>query len=384
MPLWLLMRCMLSEKRPIIFYISDTSSHISHSDIFNESFKLVPLEINTSLNIIKNGIGILLECDVLLEKHCENILAQHSLMQKVPLCILASENPNTDLIQSLSLHLQTVSFIHNQIERNPEYEWKKITAFFLSVAKSSGYNDFKQQSRDHSDVLETLRMVAHQWRQPINLISMEAINLMVLANLDTAIKSKTVLKSADLISQQTQRMSDILKSILNMGKEGRLKHLFTINTICDSIFYFFNNQFKNQNIELSLHQTHGETQIYGFQTDLEEVLINLIANARDAYIQRNLANKRIITLSVNVTSDKYIFSIQDEAGGIPNEIQEKIFEANFSTKLKGEGFGIGLHVARLIIEKEFGGTLSLKSNHSGSEFIVTLPRSDLSNLKFIH
>lgn len=117
---------------------------------------------------------------------------------------------------------------------------------------------------------------------------------------------------------------------------------------------------------------------------MEEVLINLIANARDAYIQRNLANKRIITLSVNVTSDKYIFSIQDEAGGIPNEIQEKIFEANFSTKLKGEGFGIGLHVARLIIEKEFGGTLSLKSNHSGSEFIVTLPRSDLSNLKFIH
>lgn len=375
---------MLSEKRPIIFYISDASYPISHGDFFNESFELIPLEINTSLNIIKNGIGILLECDVLLEKHCENILEQHPLMPKVPLCIIASENPNADLIQSLSLHLQTVSFIHNQIEINSEYEWKKITAFFLSVTKSSCYNDFKRQSRDDSNVLETLRMIAHQWRQPINLISMEAINLMVLANLDTAIKSKTVLKSADLISQQTQRMSDILKSILNMGKEGRLKHLFTINTICDSIFYFFKDQFKNQNVELSLHKTHGETQIYGFQTDLEEVLINLIANARDAYIQRNLSNKRVITLSVDVTSDKYIFSIQDEAGGVPNEIQEKIFEANFSTKLKGEGFGIGLHVARLIIEKEFGGTLSLKSNHRGSEFIVTLPRSDLSNLKFIH
>lgn len=371
---------MLSKKCPIIYHFSDTSSLVSSRDILNELFDLVPIETNPIINIAKNAAGILLETDVLLKTHCDHILEYNPL----PLCIISSETPDDDLLQSLALHLQTVRFSRSHIEQNPENEWKKITDYFLSHPKYENPHDCKQPPINRSEVIETLRMIAHQWRQPINLISMEAINLMVLGNLDTTIKSKAVLKSADLISQQTQRISDILKSILNMGKEGRLKHLFTIKAICDSIFSFFNEQFKNQNIELSIVQSDQETQIYGFQTDLEEVLINLIANARDAYIQNNFSHKRIITLTADVTTDNYIFTIQDEAGGIPSDIQEKIFDADFSTKLKGEGFGIGLHVARLIIEKEFGGSLSLKSNLSGSEFIITLPRSDLSNLKFIH
>ena len=89
----------------------------------------------------------------------------------------------------------------------------------------------------------------------------------------------------------------------------------------------------------------------------------------------------LVSLSKTFNAD--VFIIKDEAGGVPEAIQTKIFETNFSTKSKGEGFGIGLHIARIIIDQEFGGTLTLQSNQVGSEFIIKIPRTDLSNLKFI-
>lgn len=380
---WLLTRCILFNRRLVILHITDNTSEVVPSHIFNESFILIRLEKDTPLNIKQKAVGILLDTHILMEHHYEIIYENRPFILNATLCICTDYYDNT-LAQSISLLMQTVYFSRNQIEENYEYEWNRISTFFLSNTKAKDYNNIKKESEYRNDVMETLRMIAHQWRQPVNLISMEAINLMIHANIDTTIKAKSVLKSANLISQQTQRISDILKSILNIGKEGRLKHLFSINGIYDSIILFFNEQFKNQNIELIIEPLDEDIQIYGYQTDLEEVLFNLIANARDAYMQNTLEGTRIITLSTTIELYKYIFTIKDEAGGVPIDIQEKIFEANFSTKHKSGGFGIGLHVARLIIEKEFGGTLSLQSNKTGSKFLITIPRNDISTIKFIH
>ncbi len=238
-------------------------------------------------------------------------------------------------------------------------------------------------NHNRSEAIEALRVVAHQWRQPLNLISVEAMNLIVQASLQENVDSKEILKSAQTISDQVQRMSDVLKSLLDLGKIQKRKELFCINDLLKTLQNFFDEQLKNENITLNVEFPSQQFKIIGFYHDLREVLVNLITNAKDAYVQNPHIKTREISLHVSMFQNNYYFSIQDRAGGVPKAIRSKIFEPNFSTKKSGDGFGIGLHVAKIIIEQEFGGALAYESIENGSRFLIEIPSGDLDNLRYI-
>ncbi|MCD6258822.1 MAG: HAMP domain-containing histidine kinase [Helicobacteraceae bacterium] len=237
--------------------------------------------------------------------------------------------------------------------------------------------------KDRSKTIEALKVIGHQWRQPLNLISMEAINLNVQANLEENVDSKSVLESTKRIEEQVQRMSLVLKSILNLGSEQRYKDLFSINDLFSSIEAAFLDESKKKEVILTIDYLKEDKQIFGFMTDLQEVLLNLINNAKDAYKDKLNGKEKSIFLSASCTDSYYIFVVQDAAGGIPQPIADKVFEQNFSTKITGEGFGIGLYIAKLIIENEFDGVIEFISTQEGTEFRIKIPRNDLSSLKLI-
>lgn len=238
-------------------------------------------------------------------------------------------------------------------------------------------------SQNRSETIEALRVIAHQWRQPLNLISVEAMNLIVQASLQEKVDSDEILKSAQSISDQVQRMSDVLKSLLDLGKVQKRKELFCINDLLKTLQDFFNEQLKKEHISLEIEFPSQQFNILGFYHNLQEVLVNLIANAKDAFLQNPQIQNREISLQVSLFKNTYRFSVRDNAGGIPPSIREKIFEPNFSTKKAQDGFGIGLHVAKIIIEQEFGGTLSYEALEDGSHFLIEIPSGDLNNLKYI-
>ena len=373
----------MNSKTLKIIYLNNKTDAISFPKEFLKFFEIIDIKTDQQYIVSEETIGIILDINRLDENVCDVLMSNKSLTSNIGICVI-TEDYQLASLQQISISFQTVLFTQEQFKNSPASIWKSITEFFISFSKIRYYNQVIKHTNNRSETIETLRVIAHQWRQPINLISMESINLMVKASLDTKIISKEIIKSSNIISEQTQRMSNVLKSILNLGKVQRTKELFSINKLLESIEELYTEQFYKEDVSLVIEYLKEDNQIYGFFTDLHEVIVNLISNARDAYIQNMGDKSETILLNVNVNLDEYLFTVKDRAGGVPEPIREKIFEPNFSTKTGEEGFGIGLHIAQLIIKQEFKGKISLRSNPEGSEFIVSIPRNDLCNIKFIH
>ncbi|MBU0632362.1 HAMP domain-containing histidine kinase [bacterium] len=366
-----------------ILYLCNETKKRDIPNKLSKFFEVIFIKPGGHYTVCEDTIGLIIEVDTLDQEYCEMITSNKSLTSDIGICIIAKEY-KLEYLQSISILFQSILFTKDQFEDQFETSSETLTDFFLSISKNRYYNQTFRDTKNRSQVIETLRVVAHQWRQPINLISMESINLMVKASMDAKIAAKDIIESSNIISEQTQRMSNVLKSILNLGKVQRTKELFSINKMLKSIEELYKEQLAQQNISLIINYLEEDKQIYGFFTDLQEVMMNLISNASDAYVSNIEHNESKIVIDVKVTENEYNFIVKDDAGGVPEPIRERIFEPNFSTKTSERGFGIGLHVAQLIIKHEFRGTIKLQSNQNGSEFIVAIPRSDLSNIKFIY
>lgn len=366
-----------------IIQLTDKTPLYNVSDAINKDFNFQIMPYDRLPSQSSEVIGIILEADELNEQHCELVKSYLSLGNDFNLCVI-SKIFNAEIIQTLSLLVQVVWFSNEQIDKAYEKVSQQIETFFKNKANFASYCNTVKMRSSSSSQAGSLSMVAHQWRQPINIISMEAINLIVQSSVEDTIDSNVVHEGATLIAEQTQRMSGILKTVLDLGKSNRVKQKFMINEMLKKIEVYFADELKIHDITLKITYFLEDKYIYGYQTDLEEVLINLITNAKDAYKTLERLSDKEINIKAYNDEDYLMLSIKDDAGGIPEEIREKIFEPSFSTKEKSEGFGIGLHLAKLIIQQEFNGYISLKVHKTGTEFIIKIPRHDIKNLKFIN
>ncbi len=109
----------------------------------------------------------------------------------------------------------------------------------------------------------------------------------------------------------------------------------------------------------------------GYASEFQQVVLNLISNAKDALIEKNITNPYIkIILSIN--KDKGCIRIIDNAGGIHDKTREKVFEPYFTTKEKNGGMGMGLYMSKMIIEKNMQGKISISNKGDGSEVFIML------------
>jgi len=127
---------------------------------------------------------------------------------------------------------------------------------------------------------------------------------------------------------------------------------------------------KNNNISLE-YQVDGDIKIYGFKNEFEQVLINIINNSKDAFIHKNIQNKQI-HIKAFKQDDKIVIGIRDNAGGIKEDIINKIFEPYFTTKFKSQGTGLGLYMSKMIIENNMQGELTCANTKDGAIFVIKL------------
>ena len=130
-----------------------------------------------------------------------------------------------------------------------------------------------------------------------------------------------------------------------------------------------------------------EVYIYGYFNELTQALLNILNNAKDAL--EHIEGKRYIFLTIYEEKDSGIISIKDNAGGIPDNVKEHIFEPYFTTKHKSQGTGIGLYMTKQIVQKHMNGTIEFfnrnyeyeGTKYTGAEFIISLPlkKTDSSN-----
>ncbi|MCX6077159.1 MAG: ATP-binding protein [Campylobacterales bacterium] len=114
-----------------------------------------------------------------------------------------------------------------------------------------------------------------------------------------------------------------------------------------------------------------------------QVFLNILSNSKDAFIEHNIESRQII-FTAHFNKDEILFSIQDNAGGIPKNIQEHIFDPYFTTKSKELGTGLGLYMSQIIIEKHLHGSIKVDSDSDKTVFYIKIPKIDIAGVNRVY
>ena len=227
------------------------------------------------------------------------------------------------------------------------------------------------QSR-HAAMGEMISMIAHQWRQPISVIAMDANN--ILADIELEMVDETTLQetSLDIISK-TQELSKTIDDFRNFFRPEKVAQEVLLKDIVNEALGIIQASLKNNNIEL-IFDSSTPYKIKTYARELMQVLINLLNNAKEALVEHKI-QRRKITLSIEKKADKYSLNVCDNAGGVDEKIIDKIFDPYFTTKGEKNGTGLGLYMSQTIIDKHLNGTLSVTNKEDGACFEIVLPVS---------
>lgn len=208
---------------------------------------------------------------------------------------------------------------------------------------------------------EMINNIAHQWKQP--LMHMSYIN----SSLQYTVSNKE-LKNTDIIKKirqsnnQLEFMSKTIDIFKDFYEESNVKEMFLISSAVQKAVDIMRPTLDEYKIELSV-LVEKDKEINAYENEYSQVVLNLITNAKDALVLREIKNGKI-TININMNTT----SVSDNAKGIKKDFMNKIFEPHYTSKLKRSG--IGLYMSKTIIESHFKGSLLLINKKEGACFTI--------------
>jgi len=225
-----------------------------------------------------------------------------------------------------------------------------------------------QQSRQ-AQMGEMIAMIAHQWRQPLNNLSL-ANQLLVSKYTKGRLDDKAIEYFQKSSNKQITHMSNTIDDFRNFFKSERIEDKFNVNEVIHSILNIVQNIYATNNIKLSFLE---DTQYYssGYPSELGQAILNIINNAKDALLEIETKEK-FIQISLRKENNSIVILIEDNAGGISDTIADKIFDPYFSTKKSKNGTGLGLYMTKMIITDKLNGEITFLNTPDGVIFKITL------------
>ena len=223
---------------------------------------------------------------------------------------------------------------------------------------------------------EMISNIAHQWRQPISMISAIIQNTHMkynLGKLEAEFFNKNVEDIKNILGQMSQTITDF-QYFFEPNKE---KEKFCIENSITKALELIEHDLKKENVEVSRFHYEMKDSVYGYPKEFAQTILNVFSNAKDALVQNNEADKRHIQIKTATKDNKVVLTIRDNAGGISEDIIEKIFNPYFTTKEEGKGTGLGLYMTTQIINN-MNGTIHVENielfkNSMGAKFTIELP-----------
>ena len=213
---------------------------------------------------------------------------------------------------------------------------------------------------------EMISLIAHQWRQPLSEIGAIIMNLQMHDRVNK-LDSKTLSLKTKEIETILHYMSTTIDDFRYFFKPNRKKQAFKINESIQRVLKITSPMLKEHNIKVIIDVSENIT-INSYQNELEQVLLNLISNAKDALVHDKIEDPQI---KISLEKKEYVsLMIWDNASGIEEMLLDKIFEPYFTTKDEAQGTGIGLYMSKIIIENNMKGKLKINSSPEGSCFII--------------
>lgn len=233
-----------------------------------------------------------------------------------------------------------------------------------------------QQSK-LTTISELIYNISHQWRQPLSVITTIASGIKVKKELGANDDSKDI-EMLDGILNSANYLSQTIENFRCFYIPNNLKTKFSITGCINKCIKITEIQFLNKNIIIKLDIE--EFEIYGYEQQLIQVLLNILNNSRDAFVKNDL-KQRMIFIKTKLLKDSISISIKDNAGGIEEKNLNKIFEPYYTTKHQSKGTGVSLYMSYQIISKSFGGNIFVENSeeeylnkmHIGAKFRIIIP-----------
>jgi signal transduction histidine kinase/ABC-type nitrate/sulfonate/bicarbonate transport system substrate-binding protein len=204
---------------------------------------------------------------------------------------------------------------------------------------------------------QMLENIAHQWRQPLSLITTNASAVKLKKQIND-LDDEFLNNSLDSILNTSKYLSNTIDDFRYFFKPQKEKSDFYLEKCCAKTIDLINSNFLNYDIKI-IYKIEN-IKVCGYETELIQVLINILNNAKDALVTSNNSEK-FIFIDIFKKEDKAIIEINDNAGGIDEKIIDKVFEPYFTTKHQSQGTGIGLFMCQEIVTKHMNGQISISN-----------------------
>ncbi|GGD48990.1 hypothetical protein GCM10012288_23860 [Malaciobacter pacificus] len=230
-----------------------------------------------------------------------------------------------------------------------------------------------QQSR-LAQMGEMISMIAHQWRQPLTAISATTNNLLLKQLLNNPITKEELKNELELINDYSQHLSSTIDDFRDFFKRDKEKEITTLEDLIGKSINIIKTSFDSKDIILTTKFKYNK-RIEIYATEVQQVILNLLKNAEDILIDKNITEKRV-KISTYEDNKYAIIEVSDNGGGIEPQILGKIFDPYFTTKKSKEGSGLGLYMSKTIINEHCNGLLKVENAHEGAIFKIYLPKKD--------
>ena len=308
---------------------------------------------------------------------------------------------NLELIKRLVLgEIKTFKIQKRYLKKDGSFMWgnatvvpifskeKKIEFFLAMIEDITMIKETEDQLLQKDQMLhhqskmaamgEMLENIAHQWRQPLSVITTSASAVKLHQEFDRLDEAE-IIRSMDAIMDSSKHLSTTIDEFRDFFKPNKEKSHFNIKEPYDKTVSLLSSKFKNRSIDLI--DDIIEIDIVGYENSLIQVLMNIYNNSKDALEECEHAKKYIFT-SIKDVDDHVKITIKDTAGGIPDDIIHKVFEPYFTTKHQSQGTGIGLYMSEEIIAKHMHGTITVQNlefdyqgeHYKGAQFTITFPK----------
>lgn len=253
--------------------------------------------------------------------------------------------------------------------KNQAYVIKQIDKRTVNVNASSIKKDkmLAQQSK-MAAMGEMMDAVAHQWKQPLNSLSM--LTDMLKDDFHNGLVDAEYIEDMTQTTHlQISHMVNTLSEFRSFFRPSKSSADFSLQECLESVQILMKDELLKNNINLTL-TTKNVIVLYGQINEFKHLFLNLLSNSIDAYNEKEISHREICITTYIDNGNKFIDFI-DNAGGIPQHIIADIFKPNITTKVDGKGTGIGLYMSSQIVQKHHG-SIEVSNTQDGALFRVTI------------